>query len=123
FNNVKSYNVSYYSENPELAEQLVKYLTNEQNSKTRYEITKEVPAVASLADDPIVTECETAEAVAEQTKYSELMHGIPEMNYVWDQADAALETLATEKSNPEEALEQAVETIKGQIEANHGEKE
>src|SRR5690625_3243087 len=41
FNNVKSYNVSSYSENPELAEKLVKYLTNEQNSKTRYEITKE----------------------------------------------------------------------------------
>ena len=123
FNNVKSYNVSSYSENPELAEKLVKYLTNEQNSKTRYEITKEVPAVASLADDPIVTESETAEAVAEQSKYSELMPGIPEMNSVWDPADAALETLATGKSNPEEALEQAVETIKGQIEANHGEKE
>ena len=98
-------------------------MTNEQNSKTRSEITKEVPAVASLADDPIVTESETAEAVAEQSKYSELMPGIPEMNSVWDPADAALETLATGKSNPEEALEQAVETIKGQIEANHGEKE
>lgn len=119
FNNVKSYNVSSYSENKELAEELVKFLANEENSKTRYEITKEVPAIESLADDPVVTESEVAEAVAEQSMYSELMPGIPEMNSVWDPADAALETLATGKSQPEEALEQAVETIKGQIEASH----
>ncbi|HLR68333.1 extracellular solute-binding protein [Virgibacillus sp. MSJ-26] len=120
FNNVKSYNVSSYSENKELAERLVEFLANEENSKVRYEKTKEVPAVASLADDPAITENEAAEAVAEQSMYSEIMPGIPEMNSVWDPADAALETLATGKSSPEEALEQAVETIKGQIEANHG---
>jgi len=119
FNNVKSYNVSSYSENPDLAEELVKYLANEENSKERYEITKEVPAVESLANDPIVTESETAEAVAEQSMHSELMPSIPEMNSVWEPADSALQTLATGKATPEEALEQAVDTIKGQIEANH----
>src|SRR5699024_12858465 len=98
----------------------LEFLANEENSKVRYEKTKEVPAVASLADDPAITENEAAEAVAEQSMYSEIMPGIPEMNSVWDPADAALETLATGKSSPEEALEQAVETIKGQIEANHG---
>lgn len=119
FVNVKSYNVSSFSENAELAEELVTFLSNEENSKTRYELTQEVPAVEALADDPIVTESEAAQAVAEQTKYSELMPSIPEMNSVWDPADTALQTLATGKAEPEEALNQAVETIKGQIEANH----
>src|SRR5699024_12676296 len=83
-----------YSENKELAERLVEFLANEENSKVRYEKTKEVPAVASLADDPAITENEAAEAVAEQSMYSEIMPGFPEMNSVWDPADAALETLA-----------------------------
>ncbi|WP_407270488.1 extracellular solute-binding protein [Radiobacillus sp. PE A8.2] len=119
FINVKSFNVSTYSENPDLAEQLVIFLSNEENAKTRYEITKEVPAVASLANDPVVTESEAAQAIAQQSQFSVLMPGIPEMNTVWTPADAALQTIATGKAEPEEALNQAVETIKGQIEANH----
>ena len=35
---VKSYNVSSYSKNPELAEELVEFLANEENSKARYEM-------------------------------------------------------------------------------------
>lgn len=120
FINVKSYNVSAYSKNQELAQQFVEFIANEENSKTRYEVTKEVPAVAALAEDPVVTESEAAKAVAEQSQYSELMPSIPEMNEVWAPADAALQTIATGKAEAKEALDQAVETIKGQIEASHG---
>ncbi|MFS0864932.1 extracellular solute-binding protein [Fredinandcohnia sp. 179-A 10B2 NHS] len=120
FINVKSYNVSAYSKNQELAQQFVEFIANEENSKTRYEVTKEVPAVAALAEDPAVTESEAAKAVADQSQYSELMPSIPEMNEVWAPADAALQTIATGKAEPKEALDQAVETIKGQIEASHG---
>ncbi|MDC3415876.1 sugar ABC transporter substrate-binding protein [Aquibacillus salsiterrae] len=122
FVGVKSYNVSAYSKNAELAEKLVVFLANEENSKTRYELTKEVPAVAALADDPAVTESEAAQAVAEQSQFSELMPNIPEMNSVWDPADAALQTIATGKAEPKEALDQAVETIKGSIEAANSSK-
>ncbi|MFS0616090.1 extracellular solute-binding protein [Lederbergia ruris] len=120
FVGVKSYNVSSFSKNQELAEKFVEFLTNEENSKTRYEVTKEVPAVKALADDPVVTESEAAAAVAEQSQYSELTPNIPEMNEVWTPIDAALQTIATGKAAPKEALDQAVQTIKGQIEANHG---
>ncbi|MDQ0230872.1 sugar ABC transporter substrate-binding protein [Metabacillus malikii] len=119
FVGVKSYNVSSYSKNAELAEELVKFLANEENSKTRYEITQEVPAVQALADDPVVKESEAAQAVAEQSQFSELTPNIPEMNEVWTPADSALQTIATGKAKPEEALNQAAETIKGQIEAKH----
>lgn len=119
FVGVKSYNVSSYSKNAELAEKFVKFIANEENSKTRYEITKEVPAVAALAADPVVTESEVAKAVAEQSQFSELMPNIPQMNEVWVPTDSALQTIATGKAEPKAALDQAVETIKGQIEAKH----
>lgn len=119
FIGVKSYNVSTYTKNAELAEELVEFLANEENSKTRYELTKEVPAVEALANDPIVTESESAQAVAQQSEFSELMPNVPQMNEVWTPADAALQTIATGKAEPKEALDQAVETIKGQIDAKH----
>lgn len=120
FVGVKSYNVSAYSKNAELAEKLVVFLANEENSKARYEVTKEVPAVQALANDPVVAESEAAQAVAEQSQFAELTPNIPEMNEVWTPTDSALQTIATGKAQPKEALEQAVETIKGQIEAKHG---
>ncbi|MBD8068637.1 extracellular solute-binding protein [Bacillus sp. PS06] len=119
FVNVKSYNVSSYSKNPDLAEKFVAFIANEENSKTRYEITKEVPAVQALANDPVVTESEAAQAVAEQSQFSELMPNIPQMNEVWTPADAALQTIATGKAEPTDALNQAAQTIKSQIEAKH----
>ena len=119
FVGVKSYNVSAYSKNADLAEQLVVFLANKENSKKRYEITKEVPAVKELADDPAVTKSEAAQAVAEQSQYSELTPNIPEMNEVWTPADAALQTIATGKAEPKKALDQAAETIQGQIKAKH----
>lgn len=120
FIGVKSYNVSAYSENAELAEELLVFLANEENSRTRFEETQEVPAVEALANDPVVAESEVAQAVAEQSIFAELTPNIPAMNEVWTPADSALQTIATGKAQPEEALNQAVETIEGQIEATHG---
>nr|WP_226668518.1 extracellular solute-binding protein [Metabacillus litoralis] len=119
FVGVKSYNVSGYSKNAELAQELVVFLANEENSRKRFEITKEVPAVASLANDPVVAEDVSAQAVAEQSQFAELTPNIPEMNEVWTPTDSALQTIATGKAEPKAALDQAVETIKGQIEAKH----
>ncbi|GAF64483.1 cyclodextrin-binding protein [Bacillus sp. TS-2] len=119
FMGVKSYNVSSYSKHGELAEELVKFLANEDNSRTRYEVTQEVPAVQSLADDPVVAESESAQAVAEQAQYSELTPNIPQMNEVWTPVDAALQTIATGSAEPEAALNQAVDLIESQISANH----
>ncbi|KAB7668876.1 extracellular solute-binding protein [Bacillus sp. B1-b2] len=120
FIGVKSYNVSTYSKNAELAEELVEFLANEENSKARYEITKEVPAVKALAEDPAVTESESATAVANQSQYSQLTPGITAMDAVWQPIDSALQTIATGKANPKDALSTAVETIEGTIAANSG---
>ncbi|MGL5315477.1 MAG: sugar ABC transporter substrate-binding protein [Peptostreptococcaceae bacterium] len=114
---VKSYNVSSYSKNPELAEELVKFLANEENSKARYEITKEVPAVKALAEDEAILSSESEKAVATQSQYADLTPGITEMNSVWEPIDAALQTVATNKAEPKSALDNAVTTIKNTIAA------
>ena len=120
FIGVKSYNVSSYSKNAELAQEFVEFISNEDNSRSRYELTQEVPAVTSLADDPVIVEDEVAQAVAEQSIVSVLTPNVPEMNEVWLPVDSALQTIATGQADPQTALDQAVEQIKGQIEANHG---
>lgn len=118
FIGVKSYNVSSYTKNGELAEEFVKFIANEENSKTRYEKTKEVPAVEALADDESVTSSESAVAIAEQSKYAQLTPGITAMNSVWEPIDAALQTIATGKAQPAEALTEAVAQIESAIAAN-----
>ena len=120
FVGVKSYNVSSYSKNKELAQELALFLANEANTLKRYEKTQEVPAIPTLAEDPVVAENPVAQAVAEQSQDAELTPNIPAMAEVWTPADSALQTVATGQAEPEQALKEAVETIKGQIEANHG---
>lgn len=117
---VKSYNVSSFSTNPELAEQLVIHLTNEENSRDRYMETLEVPAVKALVNDPVVTENEGVRAIAEQSQHSTLVPNIPEMAEVWTPADAALQIIANGASDPRSALNEAVDFITSQIEAIHG---
>lgn len=119
FVGVKSYNVSSYSKNKELAQQFVEFIANEENSLKRYEITKEVPAVAALSENESVSQDPAAQAVAEQSQNSELTPSIPEMNEVWLPVDAALQTVATGQQSPKDALDTAVQTILDQIQANH----
>ena len=93
------------------------FLANEENSKARYEVTQEVPAVKALAEDESIMASESAKAVAEQSQYAELTPGITEMNSVWEPIDSALQTIATGKSAPKSALDTAVTTIKNTIAA------
>lgn len=118
FIGVKSYNISSYSKNAKLAEKFVKFVTDEQNSKVRYEKTLEVPAVLALENDKEVQANAGAAAIAEQAKYAELTPGITAMNSVWDPANAALQTIAMGKAEPKEALTQAVDQIKEAIAAS-----
>lgn len=118
FIGVKSYNVSSYSKNPDLAQKFVEYISNTENSAVRYEKTLEVPAVASLSNDPLIQSSESALAVSIQSQYASLTPGITAMNSVWEPVDAALQTIATGKGIPSEVLPQAVEQIESAIVAN-----
>lgn len=119
FIGVKSYNISSYSENADLAEEFLKFLTNEENSKKRFEQTREVPPIKSLIDDEAIVEDEGSQAVAQQSVYGEITPSIPEMNEVWEPIDSALEQIATGNDDFQKVLEDAVIFVKEQIEANH----
>lgn len=119
FMGVKSYSVSSYSKNKELAQKYIEFINNYDNSKRRFELTGEVPAVKALIDDPIIKDNEGARAVAIQAEFATPMPSIPEMNEVWGPANSALQLIATGKQKPKEALDSAVEAIQMQIEANH----
>jgi len=121
FMGVKGWHVSSFSDNKEWATKLVEWIANEENAKIRFKETAEIPPVKSLIDDPIIAEDPKAKAVAVQSSRATPMPNIPEMAEVWGPMAQALQLVATDKAEPEEALNNAVKTIKANIEANHSE--
>ncbi|WP_100330450.1 extracellular solute-binding protein [Bacillus xiapuensis] len=116
FMGVKGYHVSGYSKKQELATKFIDFITNEENSKVRYEQTQEVPPVKSLIDT--FTD-ESAKALAEQSQYAVPMPNIPEMGEVWLPAGSALQLIVTGKSDSKKALDEAVKQIQTNIKTNH----
>ena len=119
FMGVKSYSISTYSKNKELAEKYIAFINNYDNAKRRFELTGEVPAVKALVDDPVIKNNVGARAIALQSAHATSMPSIPEMNEVWNPANNALQLIATGKQGPKDALNGAVSAINMQIEANH----
>lgn len=108
---VKSYNISSYTKNPELAEEFLLFITNEENSLVRYEETLEVPAVLALSEHPTVVENDAAEAIALQSEHAKLVPGIVQMNEVWNSMDPALQIVMNGQATAQEALDIAVQQI------------
>jgi arabinogalactan oligomer / maltooligosaccharide transport system substrate-binding protein len=119
FMGVKGWHVSGYSKNQEWATKFVEFMTNDENSKYRFEQTSEVPTNLALLNDPAITENEGAKAVAEQSQYAVPMPNIPQMGEVWKPMADALQTVVTGKAEPKAAMDAAVDQIKQNIEANH----
>jgi arabinogalactan oligomer/maltooligosaccharide transport system substrate-binding protein len=122
FMGVKGWHVSAYSKHPEWATKLIEFITNEENAKIRFELTQEIPPVKSLIEDPIIADNEGAKAVAIQSQYAIPMPNIPEMAEVWGPMATALQLVANQNAEPKKALDEAVKTIKTNIETNHGQK-
>lgn len=118
---VKGWFVTNFSDNKDWAQTFVEFITNEENATTRYELTAEIPPLVSLLEnEEWVSENEGAAAVMEQSKDAVAMPSIPEMAEVWDPVKQAVQTVATDKAEPKEALEQSVELMIQNIEMNHG---
>lgn len=115
FMGVKGWHVSAYSKNKDWATKFLEFITNDENSKYRFEETAEVPTNKKLIDDPAIKDNEGAKAVAEQSQYATPMPNIPEMGQVWDPMAKSLQTVVTGKSTPKAALDGAVEQIKTNI--------
>lgn len=121
FMGVKGWFVTNFSEDKEWAQKFVEFVANEENAKTRYELTGEIPPLVSLLEDEEwVSENEGAAAVMEQSRDAVAMPSIPEMAEVWDPMATAVQTVATDEDEPKAALETSVELIQENIEMNHG---
>lgn len=119
FMGVKGWHVTKFTKNPYWATKLIEHLSNDENSKARFEAVSEIPANVALVEDPIIADNEGAKAVAVQSQYAVPMPNIPEMAEVWGPMASALQTVATGKSEPQAALDEAVKSIKTNIETNH----
>ena len=117
FVGVKSYMLSYYSENQEWAEDLMAYITNFDNSMLYYDVAGEIPPRDDAMSDSIIADDPIYSAFAEQTNYGEPMPSVPAMQQVWDPINDALNFIG--KDEPvDEVLEEAVQIIHDQIEAS-----
>lgn len=111
FVGVKSWLVSSYSEHPEWAMDLAKFITNDESSQLYHELTNELPprpAILDAIDDPIYA------GHTQQIEYGTPMPNIPEMSAVWDMDDAI--QLIINGEDIEEVLSETVQNIKDQIE-------
>ncbi len=117
FVGVKSYMLSYYSENKEWAQDLMAYLTNFDSSMKYYDIAGELPARKDAMEDPIIADDPIYSAFAEQTQYGEPMPSVPAMQQVWEPFNDGLNFIS--KGEPvKEVLDEAVKTIQEQIDAS-----
>ncbi|WP_249870285.1 sugar ABC transporter substrate-binding protein [Oceanobacillus saliphilus] len=117
FVGVKSYMLSYYSEDKEWAEDLMAYITNYDNSMIYYDVAGEIPPRDDAMENPVIAEDPIFSAFAEQTTYGEPMPSVPAMQQVWDPINDALNFIS--KGEPvDEVLEEAVQSIHDQIEVS-----
>lgn len=111
FVGVKSWLVSYYSDNQAWAQDLAKFLTNDENSDYYYEVTGELPPRPEILDninDPIYA------GYTEQVEHGTPMPNIPQMSPVWDMDDAI--ELIVNGGEVEAVLTDIVQNIKDKIE-------
>ncbi|RJT47502.1 extracellular solute-binding protein [Rahnella woolbedingensis] len=117
FLGVKGYAVSTYSKQKPLAEKFITFINQPKYAKVRYEVTKEIPALTALVNDPMIKNDEKANAVAEQSTRATAMPGVPEMQEVWGPANNGIQLGVTDKQPVGAALNDAVKNIQMQIEA------
>ncbi|UUV98737.1 extracellular solute-binding protein [Vagococcus luciliae] len=121
FGGGKAWVVSNYSKNKELSQKFVDYLTNVDNQKVFYDMTKEVPAnneareYAKTKNDSITT------AVIEQYESASPMPNIPEMAEVWAGGENLMFDAASGEMTPKEAAEAAVKIINDNISQKYSE--
>jgi arabinogalactan oligomer / maltooligosaccharide transport system substrate-binding protein len=115
FVGVKSYMLSYYSENKEWATDLMKYITNAENSMVYYEVAGEIPPRYDAIENSIIADDEIYSAFAIQTNYGEPMPNVPAMQQVWEPINNALNFIS--KGEPvDEVMDEATQTILDNIE-------
>jgi len=115
----KAWVVSNFSENKELAQEFIDYLTTEENQTKFYEVTSEIPTNTQSQDEILESDDEASKAIIEQFKVSEPMPNIPQMAEVWTGTENMLYDSGSGNMEPQEAADQAVSAIKESIDQKY----
>ncbi|GAK13640.1 LOW QUALITY PROTEIN: maltose/maltodextrin ABC transporter, substrate binding periplasmic protein MalE [Geomicrobium sp. JCM 19039] len=106
----KSWILSPFSEEKYWAQDLMIFMTEDENNMEYYRVAGEMPAVTHLLEDPEIADDELMQGFAEQILNGSPMPNVPEMNQVWEPIGDALQ-FSAQGEDSEEVLEEAVDLI------------
>lgn len=118
FSTVDTVCISSYTEYPDAAMLLAKFLTENDQYKILYDTKHEIPALKDgMSFDYIKNDAQLMGA-AEQIPYSIPMPCIPEMNSAWDPIAKAFVAVWDKAMTPKEALDKAKSDFEDLVKAN-----
>ncbi|WP_247747429.1 maltose ABC transporter substrate-binding protein [Alkalihalobacillus sp. BA299] len=115
FSGTRGFYVNAYTEFPDAASLLAKFITNEENLLTAYEITGALPPRLALTEHEDIQSNPISVGFLEQATHAVPMPNIPEMPLVWDPMGAAFTEIWNQDVDVQEALDRAVKTIENAI--------
>lgn len=119
FGGGKGWVVSNYSTKQDVAQEWLDYLTNQENQEKLYEDTQEIPANQAARETASAAGNELTTAVIEQYENAQPMPNIPEMAEVWTGEENMMFEAASGTKTPQEAADDAVQTIKDAIDQKY----
>ncbi|GGE23329.1 extracellular solute-binding protein [Streptococcus himalayensis] len=122
FGGGKAWVIPAGSQNPELAQKFVSFLTTTEQQKAFYDATNEIPANTEARTYAEGKNDELTSAVIQQFKAAHPMPNISEMSTIWDPAKTMLFDAVSGKKDAKTAAEDAVKLIKDTIEQKFGDK-
>ncbi|MBM7570828.1 sugar ABC transporter substrate-binding protein [Aquibacillus albus] len=116
FSGTRAFYVNAYTEYPDAASLLAKFISNEENLLKSYEMTGALPPRLALIDNEVIQEDPFSVAFLEQAANAVPMPNVPEMPLVWDPFHAAVTEIWNNDADIQESLDKAVDTIETAIE-------
>lgn len=119
FGGGKAWVINSYTENPELAQKWLDYVTNEENQYKFYQMTHEVPANNAARATASSENNELVSAVIAQYADAQPMPNIPEMGEVWPGAQNLMFDIGSGTKEIKAAADEAVQLISESIEQKY----
>ncbi|HEL1586468.1 TPA: extracellular solute-binding protein [Streptococcus suis] len=121
FGGGKAWVIPAGSQNPEMAQKFVDYLTSTEQQQALYDATNEVPANTEARKYAVSKNDELTTAVIDQFANAQPMPNISEMSTVWEPAGNMLFEAASGAKDAKTAASDAVALIKDTIAQKYGE--
>ncbi|HFI0234785.1 TPA: extracellular solute-binding protein [Streptococcus suis] len=121
FGGGKAWVIPAGSQNPEMAQKFVDYLTSTEQQQALYDATNEVPANTEAREYAVSKNDELTTAVINQFANAQPMPNISEMSTVWEPAGNMLFEAASGAKDAKTAASDAVALIKDTIAQKYGE--